>query len=307
MRIEVTPAASFSSLLYGPAPGQFYYLYQPFTMKGWENHPFTLGAYIKGESSKSPDAQSHENTSDKLIFYVRPYDGWTRQVRDNCRKATEKGGVIHPSLIVEGPYGHGLPLHHFDTQLFIVGGTGIASAVPYIQDYMERASNGTGLKTTKVHLVWSGKQEALFECITRSEELRGVLGRSDIQLSFYCTNGRRENESSDEGVRLDGKARGGEDGDKLEPAVTSLPHDSEKTGAMSPISQDDLDLNIQYGRPDVRSIVALASEDASASSSSLAVLTCGPAQMADDTRSAVHAVMRGGFRNVEYFEETFGW
>lgn len=38
-----------------------------------------------------------------------------------------------------------------------------------------------------------------------------------------------------------------------------------------------------------------------------AVLVCGPAEMADEARMAVHAVLKQGYRDVEYFEESFGW
>lgn len=206
-------------------------------------------------------------------------------------------------------------MHHFDTQLYVVGGTGIASAVPYIQDYMERSRKGDALQTTKVHLVWSGKQKALLGAITRAEELRGIHGRSDIEITFYCTDDSQKDVTTsnhpNEGSESPGGIRDEKENQKTEATVASLPYDNEKSGNITPddegSSDHNLELNILYGRPDVRSIVTLASDEAKASSSSLAVLACGPGHMADDTRAAVHKVMRGGFHNIEYFEEAFGW
>ena len=74
IRVEMYPASQTLK----PGPGQHYYLYQPVTLRGWENHPFTMGCY--------ENATSKEESS-KLIFYIRPYDGWTRRLRDQCQKA----------------------------------------------------------------------------------------------------------------------------------------------------------------------------------------------------------------------------
>lgn len=85
VRIETYPATKTLT----PRPGQFYYIYQPVSWKGWENHPFTLGAYVTDQEKTEggiPDP--------KLIFYIRPCDGWARRLRDQCRKA---GSEIHPT------------------------------------------------------------------------------------------------------------------------------------------------------------------------------------------------------------------
>lgn len=47
-----------------PAPGQFYYLYQPMTWRGWENHPFSLGAW---SNANSKARQVSTDTMDTLV------------------------------------------------------------------------------------------------------------------------------------------------------------------------------------------------------------------------------------------------
>ncbi|KAL1626492.1 hypothetical protein SLS56_006803 [Neofusicoccum ribis] len=130
-----------------PGPGQYHHLYQPFVLRGWwENHPFSLGAYTTpsqpvpapseneaitapptdAEASKEAKAASSSITSSSgsssgpaaaaaaatFTFWIRPYDGWTRRLRDACLAAQ--------------------PLHAFDTVVMVVGGTGIAAATPLV-------------------------------------------------------------------------------------------------------------------------------------------------------------------------------
>ncbi|KAF2265258.1 hypothetical protein CC78DRAFT_515778 [Lojkania enalia] len=62
---------------------------------------------------------------------------------------------------------------------------------------------------------------------------------------------------------------------------------------------------IKAGRPDVDAVVEEAA--GLASQGSLAVMACGPAQMADDARRACVRALGMGWRGVEYFEESFKW
>lgn len=72
-------------------------------------------------------------------------------------------------------------------------------------------------------------------------------------------------------------------------------------------SVEDLNVELRYGRPAIRASVMTAVREAEASSARLAVMTCGPAVMADECRSSVYEAMKGGFQDIEYFEEAFGW
>jgi ferric-chelate reductase len=69
------------------------------------------------------------------------------------------------------------------------------------------------------------------------------------------------------------------------------------------------DISITHGRPAVRDIIInIVNEITSAGSAGgrIAVLTCGPAAMADTARAAVYEASRKGARGIAYVEETFG-
>ena len=77
--------------------------------------------------------------------------------------------------------------------------------------------------------------------------------------------------------------------------------------APSPVTSDSDssrsgDTQFVYSRPDIRQLV---DEAVTAASGKTAVFVCGPAKMADDARAAVR--LRVGERDVELFEEMYGW
>ncbi|KAH7020604.1 ferric-chelate reductase [Macrophomina phaseolina] len=280
VRIDVQPGCCSIK----PAPGQYYHIYQPFRLKGWENHPFSLGAYtttaIPSEPS-SPESPSKEHkdiyvTSSTrcssscsangiddrnltLTFWIRPYDGWTRRIRDQCLAAQ---APISPKLLLEGPYGRKAPLHAFDTVVLFVGGTGITAALPYVLDHLLRVSSGSPPRalTTEMRLVWASKQAAFVRELCRAE-LAAAL-------------------------RLEGSMLRGGDGQTKEGGS---------------------DVEIKAGRPDIRRVVGEAARQANEGGGRSVVFVCGPAAMADAARAAVHAEMKKGCRGIEYVEDCFGW
>ncbi|KAF4461294.1 ferric reductase Fre2p [Fusarium albosuccineum] len=64
-------------------------------------------------------------------------------------------------------------------------------------------------------------------------------------------------------------------------------------------------VTLRHGRIDAPLVVRSAS--AKASGESLAVVACGPAQMADNTRKTVVELLKNGVTRLEYFEESFQW
>ncbi|RAH59681.1 ferric reductase transmembrane component 4 precursor [Aspergillus piperis CBS 112811] len=249
-----------------PKAGQRYFLSQPLSVHCFENHPFALGAYSEAPSH-SPKEKS------KLTFYVRPYNGWTKSLRDRCIRANNR---IHP-LLLEGPYGHTAPLHTFDTVLLIAGGTGIAATLPYILDYAARLRKQT-TKTTSIHLLWSTRRKSMFSTVL-TEELSHLLECEGVQVSFFCT----------------------------ESAPVSL-IESDKEVAVGP-ETNAAGSNMCYydGRPDIRGAVETEAEMTRESRTRLAVLCSGPGMMADECRFAVYEAMRRGCQGIRYFEEAFTW
>lgn len=68
-------------------------------------------------------------------------------------------------------------------------------------------------------------------------------------------------------------------------------------------------VEIKFGRPDIKASVLSFVDEAYASGSKgkTAILVCGPGAMADAARSAVHMALKNGRKGVDYYEETFGW
>jgi hypothetical protein len=71
------------------------------------------------------------------------------------------------------------------------------------------------------------------------------------------------------------------------------------------LGKDLKGVRIVTRRPDVYSAVEEAARDAG--QSSLAVVACGPAGMADQARGACVQMLEKGHKGVEYFEESFKW
>ncbi|KAJ6007910.1 hypothetical protein N7540_011886 [Penicillium herquei] len=270
-------------------PGQYYYLYQPMTLRGWENHPFTLGAFSthprsissmansdeKQPSSRVSETNSSSESSFTLTFWVRPHNGWTKRLRDQCLK---QAGPFHPTLLIEGAYGHRKQLHTYHTIIMIMGGTGIACAIPYLQAHLAQNLGAPGTQTIRIQLHWTIRQPAFINEVFQ-EELAGILSNPDVQALFYCSQNDQQ-----VAKKLDSEQSGSEE--------TDIP-------PSSPV--------VQSGRAPIDSIVAEAAATAMAEQTSIAVMACGPAAMADQTRAAVHTAMKNGCRTMEYFEEAYGW
>lgn len=303
IRLVVIPGNS----LLQPAPGQYYYLYQPFRFRGWESHPFTLGAWTldadlrplstqsrqPGDVSQMPllsessygtefasvplkyESETPITTSEQsqeLIFWVRPFDGWTRSLRDQCLRSANK--TTNTTILLEGPYGDQFPLWDYESVLLIAGGTGIASAIPYVQEHLLRSmsSGKSSSRIQNIHLVWSCRQVEFIRDIA-TNELRQALVREDFRTSFYTT---ARNSTAAEII-------------------------------VNPTEGDSLQLHVEPGRPDLRLLILNHAQSAAADGCTTAVLVCGPMGMADEARAAVHSTMRQGYIGIRYIEESFSW
>jgi len=310
IRLEVIPGSG----LLNPGPGQHYFIYQPATLKGWENHPFTLGAWhalnqpntaaIVSTSSSNDEAlkkkeievevqpvnspmtpiganfMNHKRSSMvrdaeyKLVFFVRPYGSWTLRLKQECLNSVT--GSVNPKALIEGPYGERSPLHLYENVVLIAGGTGLSGALPYLLDHIRRATIGE-TRTRHVTLVWCAKQAAMIRDVA-ARELQMILGREDVHVYFHATS------QYETPITVDT--------DNLEKWMLAYPQ-----------------LIISYRRPNIKHTVFSVVNDVHTAGSAgdrVAILTCGPAAMADEARCAVHQALKEGNKGVEYFEETFG-
>ncbi|PYH34169.1 ferric reductase family protein [Aspergillus neoniger CBS 115656] len=337
IRLEVTPGSAHIR----PSPGDFYYLYQPFRLTGWESHPFTLGAWSydthdrrfvstkdnevdidvtqvpllsdpSSPGTTTPDEtqlkhpQQHQRNRHiqqqipKFIFWIRPYDGWTRSLRQQCINSPDL--TTTTTILLEGPYGNHFPLWSYESVLLIAGGTGIAAAVPYIQDHIVRSSteseqilsssrkDGNTTQTKDMRLIWVTRQEAFAQQVA-VKELAPALARDDFRAEFYCTSSSNP-----------APARSGDDDDD------GSDTDTDRRSSRDHLWKGDTgNINFLPGRPNLESLVLDHAHEAQLSESSAVVLVCGPSALADEARAAVHLAMRRGYRRIRYVEESFSW
>ncbi|PGH33087.1 hypothetical protein GX50_04069 [[Emmonsia] crescens] len=365
LKLEIIPGSRNMQ----PKPGQHYYVYQPVRWFGYESHPFTVGSwsavddddgyYLSAESSDfsssstavpsetgTPRAPKEATTRDptdakyKLVFWIRPFDGWTKHLRSDCLKSPKQALTTH--FLIEGPYYRAIELHTFENVILIAGGTGIAAALPHIEEHLRRtrsnpyhnnksaaplsspSSSSTtllaanistdpqGTRTNNITLVWTTRQEAfIHEVATR--ELGPALGREDITTQFYCT-ASSQSQSQLQPHRPTCSTHLQSEQQMNENMALLSSFDDRDNKAVNYSSSRTFPIDIQPGRPDIRNIITTSVQEIGnygacprGVAGRTAILVCGPAEMADEARVAVHAVLKQGYRGVEYFEESFGW
>jgi Ferric reductase NAD binding domain len=343
VRLEVIPG----STMHQPTASSFYYLYQPFRFRSWESHPFTLGSWEytveeqishsgltrttteigddEIESSKMPLLNAPNSRPDqdsdpdpkrvlsrpKLIFWIRPYDGWTRSLRDQCLASPNRS--VSLTILLEGPYGESFSLSGHESVLLIAGGTGIACAVPYIRENLQRSmmmaknenddDDSELLIHNKIHLVWASRETAFVRDVA-SRELRDALSREEFHASFYITG--KQEPTSNGSTSLPPSPGSFSLSSSSSSSTTSLAnatnnlHDRDN-------EEDSESLNLHYGRPDVQELVLQHAQEASYANCSLLIVVSGPTAMADETRSAVYVAMRQGYRGITFREDSFSW
>lgn len=301
VRLEVIPASSNHQ----PTASSYYYLYQPFRFRGWENHPFTLGSWtytytedVDVDSNDKPAGvvdvaqipllsspeQERENIllskdskitiqKPKLIFWIRPYDGWTRSLRDQCLGSADR--TVCPSIFLEGPYGEPFPIENYDSVLLIAGGTGIACAVPYIKEQIrqsETAHDSIESPRRDIHLVWAARESSFIVDVVTRELQAAVSSREEFTTSFHSTFATRR-----------------------------------ETFKIPSATMNDMDIDIQPGRPDLHQIILEHAREGSFTQRSTAIVVSGPTKMADEARAAVQDAMHKGYQGIVFREESFSW
>jgi hypothetical protein len=204
-------------------------------------------------------------------------------------------------MLIEGPYGSPPALHNFDSILFLVGGTGIAVPLSHMTSLLnsktipsERNEKGSS-RTTNITVVWAVREIGLLEH-TMAKDLK-IIGALDSEKFRLCAHVTRNDETDDQVLdNLDEDGAGSE---------SSLLQDYEKNNTHFLGNREDR-VQITRGRPNVKRQIWDAFEEAG--DGRLAVVACGPGQMADEARKAVVGVVGKKYgARVEYFEESFKW
>lgn len=219
----------------------------------------------------------------KLVFLIRPFNSWTKRLRDECDRAGPSG-VTNARILLEGPYGETSPLSSFENVIFVVGGTGIAGVIPHLQAYLTLSSKrpspatlGQGTRTRDITVIWAAKQSAMIRNIA-ARELRPFTNLEDIKFRFYATREKKNGTLA-------------------------------QTDKLGNTLVQSHDIEISNQRPDIGAAVLSVVDQVNAAGSRggrVAVFTCGPAAMADEARAALHRALKDGKQGLEYFEESFG-
>lgn len=163
--------------------------------------------------------------------------------------------------------------------MFIAGGTGIAVALSYLSSLL--AEDGDS-QVVDIHIIWAVREEAFWREVLQRDIKRRVLRDERLRVMLHVT-------------------RTVEDGVKDMDDVTESAHEVWRPGP-----EDMGNVEVKAGRPDVTVAVMNAAQE-TGRSGRLAVVACGPAQMADEARSACVRVLAEGYSGVEYFQESFKW
>ncbi|WWC60289.1 uncharacterized protein I303_102858 [Kwoniella dejecticola CBS 10117] len=321
IRLSIT-----TSVKIHPQPGQYYFIYSPLSLKPWENHPFTLASWKINQKDTT------------LEFLVAPLKGQTKrwQKRILQTNLNEKKGM-DLRLCLEGPYGHTNPVETFDKILFVAGGSGITSTLPYLFKLQNLSIALPESQTKQITVVWIIKNKRYAQDVLANELKEyiemGSCGAIPLKIHLYLTreSGQTANASIStaqemvDSLAYNTASSSGSSSpdqapslilDQVEivndgPALSDS--DSPDLGNSSPDlkGSEDKTLTIHCGRPHVRDLIH-ESVDGLLGAERLAVSACGPYKLMDDTRASVCDIYGdnegqvGGSR-IEYFEELFAW
>lgn len=225
----------------------------------FEAHPFTIS------TTYDPDPSTSGN---KLIFYARVHDGFTRKLRDRATEG-EKFRVF-----VDGPYDSPPALVGYSTSILIAGGSGIAFTLPLLIDLIGQARRG---ETTCQRLVflWSTRELENIQWIrdSLSQCLHGLVPELFVDVKLYITGKHVEGEKINfSGSYLD---------------VLSVPG-----------------VSVRFGRPDLEALLGKEIQEASGP---VSVNVCGGRSLAEAATKAVRYprpmdILRGG-HTVSFFAD----
>ncbi|KAI6749345.1 hypothetical protein HG530_015184 [Fusarium avenaceum] len=194
--------------MYEIPPGTFYYLMVLNKWNFWETHPFTVASVsgtrqhavkklaeelpLLGNIQVSPEEEASDSKKNhrEMTFLIRPYDSFTSRLRKYAEAEHPKPAILR--VAIEGPYGKTLPLQRFDKVLFIVGGSGIAVPLSYLQRLLKSNSHPGSIE---IH--WAVRQIPLAVDVL-NHEMRDMLSDERLKIVIYTTSvdGRRSDDEN---------------------------------------------------------------------------------------------------------------
>lgn len=192
--------------VYAVRPGTFYYLSVLDAARSWESHPFTVASVLQADASSdshaehrpllemaAEDQEVDENEGKAvdhakyMAFLIRPYDGFTQRLRDLAvSKAKTPSSPIR--VLVDGPYGHTIPLERFSHVIFLVGGSGVVLPLSYL-DHLTGGQSSQGRVSIDIH--WSVR-EAEFAKDILANDMAEALSSDNVCVNIYGHSGNPE-------------------------------------------------------------------------------------------------------------------
>lgn len=256
------------------APGQHVYLSLP-----PESIPTATSLPLIHDLMYNPFTVA-DVSSDKIMLVLRTLHGPTTTALQHLTKLAK----AKPGINIEGPYGESRRFPNFTTEfdktLLVAGGVGATFILP-IFNHIASSISGDEHNGSSVEMIWSMRSMAEAGWVMETEN-PNVL--EDPRVKIYITGA--DSERSKPFAALEGP----EDGSIV----------------MSDLHKED-QLGRAIGghiRPNLRSFVEKTFLESA--EQRVAVLVCGPAEMARELREHVREwVCRG--RDVWWHDESFGW
>ncbi|GAA5958339.1 hypothetical protein JCM3765_004799 [Sporobolomyces pararoseus] len=179
-------------------PGSHAYLHAPLIDAG--GHPFSVASSFLPISHLESEPAPTEATQ---TFIIRVHKGFTLKLKERAEQEQEKmmndptkseeSSIQLSNMFTEGPYGHNLRLHRFESVLLVVGGTGVTFAVGFLLDLVRRAraeylGGARRMSTKRLTFVWTVREAAEIEWI--GKELREAIDHAPpgfLNLQIYVT------------------------------------------------------------------------------------------------------------------------
>lgn len=328
-----------------PGPGTYYYVYLLHGFKFWESHPFTLSDWTMATQSTEQNRDG-QITQSSLKFVVRPYDGFTRRLRNTLlsRKTAEDGGNVSVShsvrAFVEGPYSipHNLTTHK--SLLLVMAGSGITVSNSHLRHIAELSgSSSKHFNLQSVKLIWIIRNVAMFHDIFQHELRQSLVAmqrKTDLKVSVdIFITGKTPSITSSSSRKASSEISPVSDtametkiieaGLETGGLQTNTVKDNDEKNGLD-IKTKDVNLSsassfrseiagynitIQTFRPNVADLIVEHAQTYNASNSKddkdMAIVACGPARLADDARAGTVRALGLGYDWIDYYPESFNW
>lgn len=254
-------------------PGQHAFIHFLRPTMFWQSHPFTIV-----EEALPADAAIGAHT---MTMYLRVKGGLTHGLCKHLMKCPGNKAIV--KVAVEGPYGENVPLHKFDSAVFITGGHGIPGLYAQARDLITKGAQ------TNIKFFWIIPHYLLLQWFY--QELQ-KFNNDSLETVVYVT--RPENEvlpiCSLEDASLESEEK------KLD-IETVADHLGQLKAKLAHIQ-------FHEGRPNLTQMVAAEIADAPGT---LAFTTCGGGQLVDEVRAAIADNLMKSKHRVDLFEQAQIW